>query len=86
MNIRYTIAALLLGSQVSLAEQPIAAESAGNTTPLTGSHADLPTTSIPTLDISDSLTEKLNRQLEESTANQPLPKAQWVSANVSPGR
>jgi len=87
MNIRYTILALLLGSQVSLAQQPIGVEpSPGHTAPLTNSHTEMPTTITPTLDLSDALTEKLDRQLEESTAKQPLPKAQWVSLNVSPGR
>jgi hypothetical protein len=86
MNIRYGILALLLGSQISLAEQPLGAQSQVQADTLPTSQTDLPTTFTPAIDISEALTEKLDRQLEESTAKQPLPKAQWVSANLSPGR
>ena len=86
MNIRYTILALMLGSQMSVAQQPIGVEPPSHTAPVTSSHTELPTSTTPTLELSDALAEKLDRQLEESTAKQPLPKVRWVSANVSPGR
>lgn len=86
MNIRYTLLALLLGSQVSLAQQPIAKQSQSQADDLQAHDTALPTTFAPTLDISDALAEQLDRQLTESTAKQPLPKAQWVSANLTPGR
>ena len=86
MNIRYTLLALLLGSQVSLAQQPIATQSQSQADDLQARGTALPTTFTPTLDISDALAEQLDRQLTESTAKQSLPKAQWVSANLIPGR
>ena len=85
MNIRYFGLALLLGSSVTFATEAVSelsnthinAESVGETAQ--------PGALSPTLDISDALAEQLDRQLSESTAEQPLPKAQWVSANLTPG-
>ncbi|MEP0201118.1 MAG: hypothetical protein ABJ084_11905 [Halioglobus sp.] len=85
MNIRYTLLALLLGSQLSLAEQPDTTNSNLSAAQMSAAQSGQPAAATSAVDISAALTEKLERRLAESTAKQQIPNTEWASANLSPG-
>jgi hypothetical protein len=85
MNIRYVGLALLLGSSVTFATETVREQSDTRVNAESVREAALPGALSPTLDLSDALAEQLDRQLAESATEQPLPKVQRVSANLSPG-
>ncbi|MEP4486213.1 hypothetical protein [Marinobacter alexandrii] len=85
MNIRYTLLAFLLGSQLSVAEQPDTTNSNLPAAQMTAAQSGESTAAMSAMDISAALTEKLDRRLAESTAKQQIPNTEWASANLSPG-
>jgi len=85
MNIRYTLLALMIVSPMSQAEQPDVMESIGSATSEAGGRGDLAAAVTPKLDISASLAEKLDRQLEQSTTRLSMLTPQRVRTNLTPG-